>query len=139
MDASELSSRVNDGFDAIIVYHLFGGTSDMHTIIELAGDIPIVEVLTYSLGARIGDRYAGTLCTVALHVLLTTDGAYGDAGMIWTSESPPSRKDYVKFALRIVRQMVCMEPLQEAFIRYHSRCNSPAQIWMLAKDDEAKV
>ena len=87
MDATELSSRVNDAIDAIIVYHLFGGTSDMHTIVELAGDIPIVEVLTYSLGARIGDRYAGTFGTLATTCLLTTLGAYGDAGMIWTNES----------------------------------------------------
>ncbi len=89
MDVSDLSRRIDDQIGAIIVHHLFGGTADMEAIMNVAGDIPVIEVLTYSLGARIDDHYAGTSGTMATADLRMTIGeeAWGDAGMIWTSNS----------------------------------------------------
>lgn len=89
MDVSDLSRRIDDKISAIIVHHLFGGTADIKAILNLAGNIPVIEVLTYSLGARIDGHYAGTYGTMATADLRMTIGeeAWGDAGMIWTSNS----------------------------------------------------
>ncbi len=89
MDVSDLSRRIDDKISAIIVHDLFGGTADMQAIMNLAGKIPVIEVLTYSLGARIDNRCAGTASTMATADLRMTigEGAWGDAGMIWTGNS----------------------------------------------------
>ncbi len=86
MDVRELARHIDDTIKAIIVHHLFGGMVDMHEVMHVAGNIPVIEVLTYSLGARIGDRYAGTFGTLGTVDLLTTMGARGDAGMLWTND-----------------------------------------------------
>jgi hypothetical protein len=101
MDVSDLSHRIDDKISAIIVHHLFGGTADIKAIINVAGKIPVIEVLTYSLGARIDDHYAGISSTMATADLRLTIGeeAWGDAGMIWTSKALWPRR-YVKFVLR---------------------------------------
>lgn len=96
MDVSNLSHRMDedDGISAIIVHHLFGGTVDMPAVMNRAGDIPVIEVLTYSLGANIGESYAGTFGTIATADLRTTigSGAWGDAGMIWTNDNDLAEK-----------------------------------------------
>jgi dTDP-4-amino-4,6-dideoxygalactose transaminase len=81
-------AKVMEPVDAIVVHHLFGGTADMTTIMSIAGAVPTIEVLTYSLGAQIGKAHAGTFGTLATSCLReeTTLAAYGDAGMIWTSD-----------------------------------------------------
>ncbi len=88
MDPSALASQLDGTINAIVVHHLFGSAADMDAIVRAASGIPIVEVLTYSFGARIGDRYAGTFGTLATTCLReeTVLGAYGDAGMIWTND-----------------------------------------------------
>lgn len=92
MDVSELSRHIGDKIDAIIVYHLFGGTVDMHEVMDIADNIPVIEVLTHSLGAHIDDRYAGTFGTVATADLFTTMRAWGDAGMLWTNNESLAEK-----------------------------------------------
>src|SRR2546427_1586800 len=91
MNVSDLSRRMDEDerISAIIVHHLFGGTVDMQEVMNKAGNIPAIEVLTYSLGAHIAERYAGTFGTIATADLRTTigSGAAGDAGMIWTNDN----------------------------------------------------
>jgi dTDP-4-amino-4,6-dideoxygalactose transaminase len=86
MDVRELARHIDGTIKAIIVHHLFGGTVDMHEVMHVAGNIPVIEVLTYSLGARIDNRYAGTFGKIGTVDLLSTMGAWGDAGMLWTND-----------------------------------------------------
>ena len=94
MDTSDLSRRVDSNTAAIIVHHLFGGSVDMKAVMDIADTIPVIEVLTHSLGAHIGERYAGTFGTIATADLRTTvgSGAAGDAGMLWTNNRPLAEK-----------------------------------------------
>lgn len=89
INPSALAAALDGTINAIVVHHLFGSVADMNTISQAAKTIPIVEVLTYSFGARIDDRYAGTFGTLATSCLReeTSLGAYGDAGMIWTNDA----------------------------------------------------
>lgn len=89
MNPVELVNKLDSAINAVVVHHLFGGTADIPAIVGLAGDIPTIEVLTYSLGARIGEDHIGTFGTLATSCLReqTTLGAYGDAGMIWTNNA----------------------------------------------------
>ena len=97
MDVSDLSHRIRESgkISTIIVHHLFGGAVDMKAVMQEATDkIPVIEVLTYSLGAHIDESYAGTFGTIATADLRTTigSGAAGDAGMIWTNNSSLAEK-----------------------------------------------
>jgi dTDP-4-amino-4,6-dideoxygalactose transaminase/pyrrolidone-carboxylate peptidase len=89
MNPAKLVNKLDGTINTIVVHHLFGGAADIPAIVGLAGDIPTIEVLTYSLGARIGQDYIGTFGTLATSCLReqTTIGAYGDAGMIWTNNA----------------------------------------------------
>jgi len=95
MDPLALADRLdNRGLDLVIVYHLFGGTVDVCGILHLTGATPMMEVVTFSLGAHIGERHAGSFGMLSISCLReeTTIGAYGDAGMIWTDDQPLSEK-----------------------------------------------
>jgi len=91
---SALVNQLNDRIDAIAVYHLFGGAADMNAIVKAAGNIPIIEVLSYSFGTPIGARYAGTFGALSTSCLRedTAIGAYGDAAMIWTNRADLAEK-----------------------------------------------
>jgi UDP-2-acetamido-2-deoxy-ribo-hexuluronate aminotransferase len=88
MDPGQLADRANGKLDAIIVHHLFGGAAPIARLKEVAEGVPIVEVLTYSLGATAGEQKLGTFGTMATSCLREegTLNAYGDAGMIWTDD-----------------------------------------------------
>ncbi len=87
LDPHALAQQPASAFDAVFVHHLFGGAANMKALLQIAGARPVIEVLTYSFGARCADSYAGSLGTLATCCLReeTTLGAYGDAGMLWTN------------------------------------------------------
>ena len=87
LDTTQLIGPLRD-VDAVVVHHLFGGAADMAAICSAAGSIPVMEVVTYSFGARLGGRWVGTFGSLATCCLReeTTFGAYGDAGMVWTND-----------------------------------------------------
>jgi dTDP-4-amino-4,6-dideoxygalactose transaminase len=112
LSPSALGRVMDKSIDAIVVHHLFGGTADMRTIMSLAGKVPTIEVLTYSLGAHIGEHRAGTFGTLATSCLReeTTLAAHGDAGMIWTANPDMNEK------LRRIRQEDASGSLCEDYI-----------------------
>ncbi|GAA4547847.1 DegT/DnrJ/EryC1/StrS family aminotransferase [Amycolatopsis samaneae] len=100
VSASAIGDHV-DGMQLLVVHHLFGGAADMPVIRAAAGDVPIIEVLTYSFGTEVEPgRRAGTYGTVTTACLReeTTLGAYGDAGMIWTDDPAVAER------LRLIRK-----------------------------------
>jgi dTDP-4-amino-4,6-dideoxygalactose transaminase len=107
-----LANVLDRTFDAIVVHHFFGGVADMNTIVTLANSTPIIEVLTYSLGTRIGKDYSGTFGTLAISCLReeTTLGAYGDAGIIWTNHSDLNER------LRRIREESSLGSMHEDYI-----------------------
>jgi dTDP-4-amino-4,6-dideoxygalactose transaminase len=85
---SAVAEALKDPADLIVVHQLFGGFADMDGINAVAANIPIVEVLTYSLGAQVGRKQAGTSGLLATSCFReeSTIAAYGDAGMVWTDD-----------------------------------------------------
>lgn len=63
MRTSELASAITNHTRAIIPTHVLGNVCDMETILSLAEqhNLWVLEDTCESLGAQIGDRYAGTL------------------------------------------------------------------------------
>lgn len=112
MSPRALEKVLNSSIDAIVVHHLFGGAADMPSIMSLSEDIPVVEVLNYSLGSHIGGAYAGTFGALATSCLReeTALGAYGDAGMVWTSRPELNEK------LRRIRQENSSGSMHEDYV-----------------------
>jgi dTDP-4-amino-4,6-dideoxygalactose transaminase len=90
----DLANKMDGTIETIVVHHLFGGIANLPAIMELVSNANLIEVITYSLGARIGNKHVGTYGTLATSCLReeTTPGAYGDAGMIWTNSTQLSQR-----------------------------------------------
>lgn len=74
---------------AIVVTHLFGAVTDIHSIVRRAREwgIPVVEDCAQSLGAFASDVRAGTVGDIATTSFYPTKnlGAVGDGGAVMTS------------------------------------------------------
>lgn len=75
---------------AIIPVHLFGGCADMDPLCAMAGErgIPVVEDAAQSIGSEYRGRRAGSIGQVGCFSFYPSKnlGAYGDAGMLTTSD-----------------------------------------------------
>ena len=76
---------------AIVPVHLFGLCADMPRIMEIAraAGVPVLEDAAQAIGARIGDRQAGTFGAAACFSFFPSKnlGAFGDAGLVVTGDA----------------------------------------------------
>ncbi|MCB9591654.1 MAG: DegT/DnrJ/EryC1/StrS family aminotransferase [Sandaracinaceae bacterium] len=74
---------------AIVPVHLFGQCADMSAILEVAGDVPVIEDAAQAIGARYHGRAAGTLARAACFSFFPAKnlGAFGDAGLVTTDDA----------------------------------------------------
>jgi len=88
MDPNQLAAAITSKTRAVICVHQLGIPCDIDAILEVAGDIPIIEDAACAIGSeRLGERLGrphGTLATFSFHPrkVLTT----GEGGMITTSD-----------------------------------------------------
>jgi dTDP-4-amino-4,6-dideoxygalactose transaminase len=93
LDVSQVADclRSHPKIRAIIPVDLFGGCADMDPIGELARErgIPVIEDAAQSIGAEYKSRRAGSLGLAGCFSFYPTKnlGAYGDGGMLTTSDS----------------------------------------------------
>ncbi len=90
LDPEQLEKQISARTRAIVVVHLFGLSAHMDPILAIAArhGIPVVEDNAQSLGATYRGRKTGSMGTLGCLSFYPTKnlGAYGDSGMILTSD-----------------------------------------------------
>jgi dTDP-4-amino-4,6-dideoxygalactose transaminase len=90
LDPDQLEARITPRTRAIVVVHLFGLSADMEPILAAAEKhgIPVIEDNAQSFGATYGGRKTGSMGRLGCLSFYPSKnlGAYGDAGMIVTSD-----------------------------------------------------
>jgi dTDP-4-amino-4,6-dideoxygalactose transaminase len=90
LDPDEIEARITPRTRAIVVVHLFGLAADMDPILAVAEKhgIPLIEDNAQSLGAIYRGRKTGSMGRLGCLSFYPSKnlGAYGDAGMIVTSD-----------------------------------------------------
>jgi len=90
LDPDQLEARITPRTRAIVVVHLFGLAADMDPILAIAEKhgIPVIEDNAQSFGATYDGRKTGSIGRLGCLSFYPSKnlGAYGDAGMIVTSD-----------------------------------------------------
>jgi dTDP-4-amino-4,6-dideoxygalactose transaminase len=96
LDVGELANKVSPRTRALLVVHLFGQCAEMQPIWNLAEKhhLLIIEDLAQALGAEYQGKRSGSLGAIGCLSFYPSKnlGAYGDAGMVVTSDPPWSEK-----------------------------------------------
>jgi dTDP-4-amino-4,6-dideoxygalactose transaminase len=81
---------------AIVPVHLYGLCADMDPLLEISrrAGIPIIEDAAQAIGARYGDRQAGTMGNAGCFSFFPSKnlGAFGDAGLVTTEDEALGRE-----------------------------------------------
>jgi dTDP-4-amino-4,6-dideoxygalactose transaminase len=90
MDVTKIESRITNKIKAIVSVHLYGHPVDMDPLIKISEkyNIPVVEDCAQAHGAEYKGRKVGSIGKLGAFSFYPTKnlGAYGDAGMIVTSD-----------------------------------------------------
>lgn len=91
IDPDAIAAAITPRTRVIIPVHLYGLPAEMDVIMRIAQacDIAVVEDCAQALGARIGDRRAGTVGTIGAVSFFPSKnlGAYGDGGALLTNDA----------------------------------------------------
>jgi dTDP-4-amino-4,6-dideoxygalactose transaminase len=102
IDASAIGSAITPRTKAILPVHLFGQSADMAPILEVAerSGVPVVEDAAQAIGTRYRGKPVGGIGAIGCFSFVPTKnlGAFGDAGLVTTSDGSVARK------LRAIRQ-----------------------------------
>ena len=81
---------------AVIAVHLYGLCADMDPLLDIsrAAGIPLIEDAAQAIGARYGDRQAGTMGMAGCFSFFPSKnlGAFGDAGLVTTGDAELGRE-----------------------------------------------
>lgn len=88
LDPRRLPEALTPRTKAILPVHLYGQAADMDAILELAGDIPVVEDCAQAIGTTYRGRKVGGLGTLGCFSFFPTKnlGAFGDGGLVTTND-----------------------------------------------------
>jgi dTDP-4-amino-4,6-dideoxygalactose transaminase len=96
LNVSAVANAIGPKTRAIMAVHLFGQAADMEALVKVAtkANLPIVEDVAQALGAKVGDRYAGTIGTLGCFSFFPTKnlGGLGEGGMVVTSDPQLAEK-----------------------------------------------
>jgi dTDP-4-amino-4,6-dideoxygalactose transaminase len=90
IDPDRIEDAITDATRAILPVHLFGQCARMDRIMDIAErhDLYVVEDAAQAIGARLGERMAGTIGHIGCFSFFPTKnlGALGDGGLITTDD-----------------------------------------------------
>jgi dTDP-4-amino-4,6-dideoxygalactose transaminase len=90
LNISSVAAAISPKTKAIMAVHLFGQAADMEPLLKVANraGIPVVEDVSQSLGAKVGNQYAGTIGSLGCFSFFPTKnlGALGEGGMVVTQD-----------------------------------------------------
>lgn len=91
IDPGQVEAKITRRTRAILLVHLFGQCADMNALGQIAQrhNLPLIEDAAQAIGAEYARRRAGSLGTMACFSFYPSKnlGAYGDAGMVVTSDA----------------------------------------------------
>lgn len=90
----EQALAVHKNVKAILPVHLYGACADMDAILDVAGNIPVIEDAAQSHGAEYKGRRAGSLGRIGCFSFFPTKnlGAFGDGGALTTNDEEIAKK-----------------------------------------------
>ncbi len=88
MDSSNVARAITSKTRAIVPVHLFGEMVDMHGLLRVAGTVMVIEDAAQAIGATRDGLSAGATGNLGCLSFFPTKnlGAYGDAGMVVTTD-----------------------------------------------------
>lgn len=114
IDADQIESKITDKTKAILPVHLYGQSSRMDKITEIAKkhDLLLVEDCAQCHGSRYGGKLTGTFGNIGCFSFYPTKplGAFGDAGAIVTND------DEIAERVRLLRNY-------GSKVKYHNEIN----------------
>lgn len=126
-DPVEIAARIGPHTRAIMPVHLYGQCADLSGILAAAGDIPVIEDAAQAIGARSGDRQAGSVGAFGCFSFFPSKnlGCLGDGGLLTTNDATLAETARImrvhggepKYYHRVVGGNFRMDPLQAAFLR----------------------
>ncbi len=131
MDPSALESALSPRLRGVVVVHLFGRIAEIKRIRSWCErhHALLVEDAAQALGARYGGQKAGSVGVASCFSFFPTKnlGAYGDAGMVTTSD------DKLADTLRVLRTHGQTDEYVHSVLGYNSRLDALQAAVLLAK------
>lgn len=127
--ASDVEPLITEKTKAIIPVHLFGQCSPLDEVLELAKkhSLHVVEDTAQAIGARIGDRQAGSMGTAGTFSFFPSKnlGGFGDSGIVITQDADLAERMRVlrnhgsapRYYHSHIGGNFRMDPLQAALLR----------------------
>ena len=93
MDPEHLAASISDRTRAVIPVHLFGQAAAMDRIMEVSGDVPVVEDCAQAWGADFNGAQVGSIGVVGAYSFFPskTLGCFGDGGLVTTDNAELDR------------------------------------------------
>jgi len=89
LDPADVARRITPRTKALLPVHLFGQTADLDALLPLARahGLAVIEDAAQALGAKHGDKFAGTLGDCGTYSFFPSKnlGGYGDGGLVATN------------------------------------------------------
>jgi dTDP-4-amino-4,6-dideoxygalactose transaminase len=96
LDPAKIEAAITPRTKAVIPVHLYGQCADMDAIQKIADKhgLIVIEDAAQAHGARIGDRFAGTMSRISCFSFYPGKnlGAYGEGGLVATGDAALGRK-----------------------------------------------
>ena len=96
LNVAAVANAISPRTKAIMAVHLFGQAADLEALLQVANraGLPVVEDVAQALGAKVGNRHAGTLGTLGCFSFFPTKnlGALGEGGMVVTGDPQLAEK-----------------------------------------------
>ena len=119
IDPARVEAAITGATRALLPVHLFGLAADMHALMDIAArhDLKVIEDCAQCLGARLGDRVAGSFGDAAALSFYPTKtlGCFGDGGMVGIKDPD------VDHRLRTLRNHGIGDGGEHVMLGYNSR------------------
>ncbi|HHQ48438.1 MAG TPA: DegT/DnrJ/EryC1/StrS family aminotransferase [Acidobacteria bacterium] len=88
LDVGQVAAQLNPCTRAIVPVHLFGQSAPMDELLEVAGEVPVLEDCAQAWGATFGDPLVGGIGRMGAFSFFPSKnlGGFGDGGLVTTND-----------------------------------------------------